>query len=134
MVTFFNVANATEISKENEIHCMALNIYHEARGSIYKDKIAVAWVTKNRSTNYNKSICSVVYEKNQFSWTKKSHGFPKEIIEWEESKKLANQVLANNIGDITNGATYFVDLSIHYHWMNKAKNKIIIGNHLFFKI
>ena len=52
-------------------NCLALNIYHEARGERVEGQIAVAHVTMNR-VNHEKwpsTICEVVYQPKQFSWT-----------------------------------------------------------------
>jgi len=59
----------TEINKE--IKCLADNIYFEARNESVKGQVAVASVTKNRvkSKHYPNTICKVVWEHRQFSWT-----------------------------------------------------------------
>ena len=45
-----------------ELDCLALNIYHEARGETYQGKVAVANVTLNRvaHSKYPDSVCGVV--------------------------------------------------------------------------
>lgn len=54
-----------------EVECLALNIYHEARGSSYEDQLGVAGVTMHRvlSNRWPDTVCEVVYQKSQFSWT-----------------------------------------------------------------
>jgi spore germination cell wall hydrolase CwlJ-like protein len=58
--------------REKEIDCLARAIYHEARGESEMGKKAVAMVTINRanSSKFPNSICRVVYEKGQYSWTR----------------------------------------------------------------
>lgn len=93
-----------------EQNCLALNIYHEANGSSKLDMRAVGHVTANRvkSKRFNNSICGVVYQKGQFSWTvhkSKStnlRGFAK-------AEEVADNILAGNDKDVTSGATYFYD-------------------------
>ena len=48
----------------NQMHCLATNIYHEARGESIKGKSAVAHVTMNRVTSnrYPNTVCEVVYQ------------------------------------------------------------------------
>ena len=48
----------------NEMHCLATNIYHEARGESNEGKFAVGNVTMNRvdSNRFPDSICEVVYQ------------------------------------------------------------------------
>ena len=75
----------------NEINCLALNLYFEARDQDKEGQIAVGLVTINRvlSKHYPNSICDVVWQQNknkkgnliaQFSWTLDGmHDSPLEI-------------------------------------------------------
>ena len=49
--------------------CLTMNVYHESRGEPESGQMAVAYVTLNRAVSQNRDVCSVVYEKSQFSWT-----------------------------------------------------------------
>lgn len=52
--------------------CMAKVVWFEARGESYLGKKLVANVVRNRTTfgkPFATNICSVVYQKSQFSWT-----------------------------------------------------------------
>lgn len=55
------------------LDCLAKVVYYEARGEGEMGMLAVAWVVLNRvmHPNYPKTICEVVYQKKQFSWTAK---------------------------------------------------------------
>ena len=55
-----------------EVGCLALNIYHEARDESHDGQVAVAAVTLNRmqSASYPDTICGVVWQPHQFSWTR----------------------------------------------------------------
>lgn len=66
---------------EVQLHCLALNMYHEARGEGSRGMLAVGFVTINRSETkgYPKTVCGVVhdgayrngkivYRRCQFSW------------------------------------------------------------------
>ena len=52
----------------NQMHCLATNIYHEARGESFAGKVAVANVTHNRvdSTKYPNTYCGVVYQAQMY--------------------------------------------------------------------
>jgi len=56
---------------DQETHCLAQNVYHEARGESWHGKMAVALVTLNRTEHWRfpKTICKVVYQPGQFTWT-----------------------------------------------------------------
>ena len=78
---------------KKDLECLAKNIYFEARGESHKGKIAVAQVTLNRvihSSEFNKTICGVVYQKDQFSWTSNHKNlFIKDNYHWQEAKHIA---------------------------------------------
>lgn len=59
-------------NKMQEVECLSKNIWYEARGESIKGKTMVANVVYNRM-NYGRpfanTVCGVVYQKSQFSWT-----------------------------------------------------------------
>jgi spore germination cell wall hydrolase CwlJ-like protein len=61
---------STDLS-EDELGCLVANIYHEARGEDALGQAAVAHVTLNRvrSPSYSDTVCGVVWQPGQFSWT-----------------------------------------------------------------
>lgn len=137
-----NVAVISEIANapkevRRELLCLALNIYHEARGSSVRDQMAVALVTFNRLSSQTletqeRTICSVVFEKtyrkvedfnqkglpitktvttSQFSWTAYSvdRQIPSEAESWLFAQKLSYFMFRNQgtIPDFTMGATHY---------------------------
>ena len=54
---------------EMAITCLALNLYHEARGEPEIGQWAVAQVTMNRAENDPAKVCDTVFKPRQFSWT-----------------------------------------------------------------
>tara|TARA_B100001093_G_C26815263_1_gene1009405 strand:+ start:1467 stop:2087 length:621 start_codon:yes stop_codon:yes gene_type:complete len=121
----------------DQMHCLATNIYHEARGESIEGKFAVGHVTLNRVHNdrYPNDICGVVYQaelkqnwkgnmvprryKCQFSWycdgksddivLKTSAGkiIQKNMEAWEDSLDVATALLKHDILDTTSGATHY---------------------------
>ena len=61
--------NDRAISKETQ--CLIDNVFHEARGESLKGQIMVASVTLSRvdDPRWPNTICEVVYQHRQFSWT-----------------------------------------------------------------
>lgn len=106
---------------------MARNIYHEARGESTKGMLAVAHVTMNRvlSGRFPDTVCAVVYQPKQFSWTSRK-GHRKTVP--EQFYELAERVILDPVSDITNGALYFHNTSIKPKRPVKAR----IGNHIFY--
>jgi spore germination cell wall hydrolase CwlJ-like protein len=119
---------------QQDIVCLAKNIYFESRGEPMTGKLHVAKVTLNRAnheTLFDKTICKVVYATKQFSWTDKELKV-KSGPAWHEALLLAKGILQGYILIPTTDALYFHTKDIKPKW---AKNKIIvarIGNHIFY--
>ena len=54
-----------------EVECLALNVYHEARGESVLGQQLVAQITINRLNHdsFPSTVCGVVTQYRQFSWT-----------------------------------------------------------------
>lgn len=108
------------------IFCLALNIYFESRGEPEIGQIAVAHVTNNRAIKNNSSICTEVFKKGQFSWTKTKYKIPKSTdVSWKKSLQIASTFKQHP--DPTTGCLYFSRNKIT---LNNKKSKHI-GNHRF---
>ena len=97
---------STEIKKlgndKNEVLCLALNMYNEARGSTLDDQISTSYVVFNRFNDKNyplfyskeeKSICNIVFDRYQFCWTNADNiPLPKEKHIWDKIQNLAYQL------------------------------------------
>ncbi len=115
----------------DETVCLAKNIYHEARGESLRGKLAVAKVTLNRvaSGKFRQTICGVVYQPYQFSWTNSKY---KPILDkqaWTESLHLAKLLMLNPELSKTN-AMYYHNLKVNPKWRLDRTDKI--GNHVFY--
>jgi spore germination cell wall hydrolase CwlJ-like protein len=117
--------------------CLALNVYHEARSESYKGQLAVAITTLNRAHYKKDRICQVVFEANQFTWTKMPYWAPTQQKTWERSIHVAKQ--AWKVQDFTCGATHYYnpDAMIPKGSVPKWTHNMIFlgkyGAHLFFK-
>ncbi|EOY9205508.1 cell wall hydrolase [Acinetobacter baumannii] len=121
--------------------CLALNIYHEARGEPKLGKELVAITTLNRAEGDNSIICQEVLRKHQFSWTASkvsgrtlnSSGKPKEKEAWEDSKRIAEQALNGRFSVPVrySGVTHFFSHRKR-GWEKQLKYVGQIGNHHFY--
>ena len=115
----------TNKKSTNELRCLALNMYHEARNQGKIGMLLVGHVTMNRvkHKNYPNTICKVVYQSKQFSWvhTIKNHT-PIEKKVWKLAQDLAKQVM-NRTFDRSNGALFFHHKNINPYW-SKDKDEI----------
>ena len=144
-----------------EVLCLALNLYHEGRGSTVEDRIAIAFVTLNRlsqrTLREERTICSVVFENAQvkkgsgtkttyqFSWVAYSEDrkLPQENQSWEDAQRLALWVFKNQdtIPDPTKGATHYYAPAalkkLGYRtpaWARFGVNKQMIGQHIYMNV
>ena len=125
------INNANANIQSNDVNCLARNIFYEAGNQSRSGKIAVAHVTINRlRKNFAKSICQVVYQRNQFSWTKKRRLPSINNDIWLETKELAESILNGSIKSNIGGATRFHATYVHPGWKGKVA---IIGDHIFYK-
>ena len=125
----------------DQVVCLALNLYHEARGSTKADLYAVGFVTKNRvnSDNHADTYCAVIWEKQygvtQFSWTKQtlSHLLPKEKASWRRCLEIAYQIVTDDdLTDTTHGAkSFFNPVVVTPKWAVHAKKRTRIGAHVY---
>lgn len=131
--------------------CLALNIYHEARGEPFEGRVAVAHVVVNR-VNHKKfpnDVCDVVWQgkqgtlpqKNgikpkvcQFSWTCDNNDTdPKNEKSFNDARELAKKVLAGEIKDPTQGSLFFHNTLVEPKWSQVKIRTRKIGNHIFYK-
>ena len=117
----------------DELHCLSVAVYHEARGEPRDGKLAVAQVVLNRakSGRFPKSVCGVVLQPAQFSAIRTNWN-PRESSAWREARAIAalaaeGERLAH-LGD----ALYFHATYVSPGWRGK-KRVATIGNHIFYR-
>lgn len=138
--------------QNNEMYCLAQNIYFEAGNQPVAGKIAVAQVVINRvkHPSYPNDICDVIYQaktrvnwkneivpirnKCQFSWfcDGKSDD-PVDSQTWLLSLHIARDVVQDRYGDITEGSTHYHADSVYPYWADSLLQTVIINNHTFYK-
>jgi len=125
-----------------EINCLALNIYFEARGEPLDGRIAVGHVVLNRvaDSRYPDKICDVVKQggpkpKNrcQFSWWCDGRSDrPRDLQAWRESQVLARVIFWGYVEDPTGGALWYHADYTHPAWGRKLAQGPKIGRHRFY--
>lgn len=121
---------------DSEIKCLARNIYHESRGETLKGQVAVALVTLNRTKqdNFPDTVCGVVYQKGQFSWTNDKLRIS-DKDSWDEALVLARKVMYTNYAErlLPNfSATHFHSVKVKPRWKLVKQRPLKIGNHIFY--
>ena len=140
--------NSFTPSTQKEIRCLAENIYFESAHEPDIGKIAVAFVTINRTRNqeFPSSICEVVTQKTkstcQFSWycqEKERKMFLDNVLAQRGDQlyyhilNLASFVYANadKIKDPTDGAIFYHADYVNPKWKN-VEHITTIGRHIFY--
>lgn len=131
------------------ITCMALNIYHEARGEDLIGQHAVAKVTWNRAHEDKRNVCAVVVKRKQFSWTNNGNVklekgmyvlddkmLPKNVRAWKTALMVAKLTMANATPNFLHGATYYHADYVRPAWSRSRRmTKVaVIGQHIFYKL
>jgi spore germination cell wall hydrolase CwlJ-like protein len=115
--------------------CLALNIYHEARGETLAGQQAVALVTMNRADWQPKRVCREVYKPAQFSWTTEAHGKPTDRAAWLQAKQVAMDALTGRLVDFTGGADHYHTKQVKPRWnWKKLKYVMTLGAHRFYRL
>lgn len=133
---------ATLPDLEVEIHCLALNIYWEARSEPLLGKIAVAKVTLNRVKDpaFPDSICDVVRQGEetvlhqcQFSWfCDGRNDVPLNEAAWRHAEEVAHLVVFYGAPDPTRGALWYHADYADPPWTRSMTRTTQIGRHIYY--
>lgn len=135
-------AAARDSNVREEINCLALNIYFEARSEPIAGKVAVGHVVMNRvaDARYPDKVCEVVKQggekprnKCQFSWFcdgRSDH--PANVKAWKESLALARVIYWGYSQDPTDGALWYHADYVRPHWRRALERGPKIGRHVFY--
>lgn len=129
------------------ILCVALAVYHEARGEPIVGQHAVAQVVMNRAERDPTKACEVVFKPYQFSWANPLTTAPNPQVRkqlaksllprnkraWHLAKQVAHYTVNGTVRDFTNGATHYHATYVRPHWANREAQVATYGKHLFYK-
>lgn len=131
---------------EEELRCLALNIYFEARGEPADGQYAVGLVTMNRmeSPRYPNTVCSVVWQPRQFSWTHDGKSDrPTDKRAWKRALHIADFIYhkyrslpeqARATLDRTKGALhYYAPKLADPYWAKVKQVTYTAGGHIFLR-
>lgn len=132
--------HALSASAQKEVKCLAENIYFESAHEPDEGKLAVAFVTLNRTRHksFPGSVCDVVTQKTkstcQFSWfCLVKDKTPRNDEIYSKILDMASFVYVNydKITDPTLGALYYHADYVNPRWKNLNHTKTI-GRHIFY--
>lgn len=132
-------------AERQQLACLALNVYFEARGEPEAGQYAVAEVTMNRvaSRHYPGTVCDVVYESNwdplrkrqvaAFSWTELSNRPEPKGVQWERARRIADEIYYRRRESKFAGVLHFHADYVSPNWSQGRTPVAQIGNHLFYR-
>lgn len=125
--------------------CLALNVYHEARGEPLKGQFAVAQVTMNRANQDPSRVCEEVFRPHQFSWANPlttvsakervrnaDRFMPRDKQAWETAKRVARKTLDGRAPNVVGNADHYHAESVRPRWAKSMQKVARIGGHTFY--
>ena len=118
--------------------CLALNLFHEARGESVPGQYAVAQVTMRRAKNDPERVCEAVYAKKQFSWTHQAVGKRDparvDLDAWKRAIAISRVVLEGRMPlDFTNGSDHYHAKHVKPSWTTAMVKTRVMGRHVFYR-
>jgi len=121
----------------DEANCIAVAVYHEARGESLEGQMAVAKVIMNRAASgkYPASWCGVVKQPWQFSFVQ--HGqFPyvnKGSEAWRKAVGVTRLAVANAVQSVPKECLWYHANYVAPDWSNNLQRVQKIGAHIFYR-
>ena len=118
----------------SEIECLAKNIYFESRGEPEAGQFMVGFVTLNRMRDerWPDTICKVVYQRNQFEWTRNGlSNTPRKGELYNKAIYIASIVLQSD--NVEQYGFYFKNKDVKSRFFNKLTLLATVDNHEFYK-
>lgn len=145
-----------EFTDSQEIHCLATNMYWEARNQSTRGQMAVGHVTMNRvkDDRFPNTVCEVVMQgPTRPSWKDKTKHYPVRNrcqFSWycdgkadkipEADEDLYQILLAisfklyyNQFRDFTGGATHYHADYVSPEWRHTKTKTFVEQNHIFYR-
>jgi spore germination cell wall hydrolase CwlJ-like protein len=132
---WFDQAEARRAAQRTEdLQCLALNVYYEARGEVLVGQYAVAEVTMNRvaSPDFPDSVCGVVRARGAFSWTYATSMPEPYGYEWRRARAVADSVYDNIESPLVNGALFYHATYVSPAWAPTRRQVALVGRHIFY--
>jgi spore germination cell wall hydrolase CwlJ-like protein len=135
-------AASADADEGREIGCLALTIYHEARGESARGQLAVGHVVMNRTRSvlFPADVCAVVrqggqqYHRCQFSWWCDGRSDrPKDQAALQESLRLAEEIYYGCTRDPTAGALWYHSTTVRPSWSKSFGPGKRIDRHIFYR-
>jgi len=132
------------LTAHDQLQCLALNIYFEARGEGKLGQRAVGHVVMNRvaSSRFPTTICAVVHQggqakryRCQFSWWCDGRAdIPRNRRSWNRALSVAKEIYNERCKDPTSGALWYHADYVLPYWHKSYVKGAKIGQHIFYLV
>ena len=124
---------------DDEAHCIAVAVYHEARGESVEGQLAVARVIMNRAASgrYPTTWCKVVKQPWQFSFVNPRTGHYPSIDEnsdaWQKALGITRLAVNNAVPSLSNDVLWYHADYVAPSWGRRLTRVDKIGTHIFYR-
>ena len=124
---------------DQQSHCIAVAIYHEARGESLDGQLAVARVIMNRAASgkYPGSWCAVVKQPWQFSFVNPRTGHYPAVNEasasWRKAQAITRLAISNAVPSLSNDVLWYHADYVAPSWGRRLSFVQKIGTHIFYR-
>jgi N-acetylmuramoyl-L-alanine amidase len=121
----------------DEANCIAVAVYHEARGESVEGQLAVAQVIMNRAASgkYPASWCGVVKQPWQFSFVRNGQ-FPsvdESSAAWRKALGVTRLAVASAVTSVPKECLWYHANYVAPRWSNNLQRVEKIGAHIFYR-
>lgn len=130
------IADLPAVDLDDEMRCLAVAVYYESKGEPLEGQLAVAQVILNRrdSGRFASSLCGVVYQRGQFSFTWDGRpDSPSNSAMWQTAQAIAMIAAADDWREIVPDATHFHATRVRPGW-SRLQRVSSVGNHVFYRM
>ncbi len=132
---YSNLASAPPL--DEQANCIAVAVYHEARGESLEGQLAVARVIMNRAASgkYPPSWCDTVKQPWQFSFVR-NYQFPytnQESASWRNAVAITRLAVSNAVPGLANDVLWYHADYVAPSWGRRLTRVNKIGTHIFYR-
>jgi Cell Wall Hydrolase len=124
---------------DEQANCMAVAVYHEARGEAVEGQLAVARVIMNRAASgkYPSSWCGVVKQPWQFSFVNPHTGYMPAVDKtsacWRKAQGITRIAMANAVPSLSTDVLWYHANYVAPSWGRRLTRVSQIGAHIFYR-
>ena len=124
---------------DGEAQCMAVAVYHEARGETLEGQLAVARVIMNRAVSgkYPTTWCGVVKQPWQFSFVNPRTGYMPGVDQasaaWKKALGITRLAMANAVPSLSTDVLWYHADYVAPSWGRRLTRVNKIGAHIFYR-